>query len=86
MPHMIGELKFMQQGRTCSASLDSRLHWLCDNSEIEAFLNTAYPMASDAMDVHRPAVHLLYEVAERLGGVVALNRDAHDADQHAVLA
>lgn len=86
MPATIGELRFFQGGRACTARLDSRLHWRCDHAEIESFLNDAYPTPLNELDSHQPAIHLLYQVAERLGAQVYLSPELRRSSRLELLA
>jgi len=72
MSRMLGQLTFSQGEQPHTAELDEQLHWRCDDPQIESFLNAAYPMVSTPLDIHQPAVHMIYQAAERLGAEVKL--------------
>jgi hypothetical protein len=73
MSQVLGELKFSQGNRLLTAALDDQLAWHCSDRQIESFLNAAHRNAATPMDVHKPAVHIMYQAAERLGGEVSLS-------------
>lgn len=81
MTHVIGELNFSHAGRPMTARLSGDLHWSCDDKSFEQLLNESFgnmDLSADVTDVHRPVVHGIYQVAERLGADVKLNeRDLH---------
>jgi hypothetical protein len=72
---VIGELRFEQAGRAMCAALDAELRWSCEDEEIERFLNAACPFESTRFHFHRPNVHMIYQIAERLGARVELRGD-----------
>jgi len=74
MNHVIGELHFHQAGRPVVATLTYQMNWQCPDRELEAFLNNACRVEPIESDVHRPAIHSLYQAAERLGGEVVVGR------------
>jgi hypothetical protein len=74
MESAIGELRFTQAGRPIRARLEANYRWTCDDKGLEQFLNTACAceVQPQQWEVHRPAVHTLYQAAERLGAEVCI--------------
>ena len=72
MVKAIGEVRFEQRGRRVTARLTEDLHWRCNDTDVERFLNEACPIDVIQLEIHRPAVHGLYQAAERLGGEVVI--------------
>lgn len=69
----IGELRFVQRGRPVTARLRSDLRWDCDDKDVEGLLNQSLALtATDGLEVHRPAIHNLYQAGERLGAQVCV--------------
>lgn len=65
---MVGHIKFRMGTRLIEASLGADLRWNCDEKQIESYLNETF---SDAPPLAgRAPVHILYQVAERLGAEV----------------
>jgi len=77
MNQVIGELRFHQAGRPVRAQLSDDLRWSCDDAAFERLLNESFgqmDLDADVTQVHQPVVHGIYQVAERLGAEVRLNR------------
>jgi len=77
MDQVIGELKFSQAGRPMTARLSDDLQWSCEDKGFERLLNESFgqmDLRAEVTQVHQPIVHGIYQVAERLGAEVQLNR------------
>jgi hypothetical protein len=77
--HIVGELHFEQAGRPVCAALHDDLHWRCDDQALEDYLNRVCRPKRRRWEVHRPEIHTLYQVAERLGAEVRLPQPAGSA-------
>jgi hypothetical protein len=70
---MIGEIKFKVGRRDARAVLTDKFTWSCNEKTLEEYLNQMCAIATHGD--RRAAVHLLYQVGERLGGEVRATRE-----------
>jgi len=70
---ILGELRFKQNGRPVTATLDAAFQWRCDDEQLADDLNLLCPPQPGSWDVHREVVHTLYRMGERLGAEVIVH-------------
>lgn len=70
----LGEIRFMHRGRLVTARLNASGTWEANDAAVRALLNEVFVPSFTACEIHVPARHFLYQVAERLGGDVRCQR------------
>ena len=68
---MIGQLTFWVSTKRHTATLDDDLGWQCEDSEVQSYLATTFPVrAAEGLSNLAVGRHVLYQTAARLGGSV----------------